>query len=238
MLPLPFLWHLRRCVSWSFIGLCPLSVCRSGPLLLQLSLPFAAIAALPLVAWSAAIAALPVSDGVMSSSADDMNVIDSSTIFIGTTNDEGWAKYGFSDTGSDSAKKVARKKEVKVEEKAEDSDKKNPEEQEKDKEDELVDRMTVMDLRPVMDSTSSKSLPVDPSPSEVSAGCVDSKRAKWGRDKWGHQNAQFLTQFLQWRAFCLHSLSVDRGTFATLVGDCTPDVPDVRRCHPLGSPTP
>ena len=60
--------------------------------------------------------------------------------------------------------------------------------------------------------------------------------AKWGRDKWGHQNAQFLTQFLQWWAFCLHSLSVDRGTFATLVGDCTPDVSDVRRCHPLVLP--
>ena len=28
-----------------------------------------------------------------------------------------------------------------------------------------------MDLKPVTDSTSSKSLPVDPSPPEVSAGC-------------------------------------------------------------------
>ena len=36
-----------------------------------LSLPFAATAALPLVAWSAAVAALPVFGGVMSSSADD-----------------------------------------------------------------------------------------------------------------------------------------------------------------------
>ena len=177
-MPLPFLWHLRRCVSWSFIGLCPPLVCRSGPLLLQLSLPFAATAALPLVAWSAAVAALPVFGGVMASSADDMNVIDFSTIFIGTTDDEGWAKYGFPDTGSDSAKKVARKKEVKVEEKAEDSEKKKPEEQEKDKEDELVNRMTVMDLKPVVDSTSSKSLPVDPSPSEVSAGCVDAGDSK------------------------------------------------------------
>ena len=99
----------------------------------------------------------------MTSSGDDMTVIDSSTIFIGTTDDEGWAKYGVSDTGSDSTKNVARKKEVKVEEKAEDSDKKDPEEQEKDKEEELVNRMTVMDLKPVVDSTSSKSLPVDPS---------------------------------------------------------------------------
>ena len=74
----------------------------------------------------------------MSSSADDVNVIDSSTIFIGTTDDEGWAKYGFSDTGSDTATKVARKKKVKVEEKGEDMDKKDPEEQEKAKEDELV----------------------------------------------------------------------------------------------------
>ena len=33
---------------------------------------------------------------------------------------------------------------------------------------------------------------------------------------------QVLTQILQWWAFCLHSLSVDRGTFATLVGDWRP----------------
>ena len=175
-MPLPFSWLLRRCVSWSFIGLCLVFVCRSGPLLLQLLLLFAATAALPLVAWSAALAALPLVGVVMASSGDDMTVVTSSSIFIGTTDDEGWAKYGV--TESDSTKGVSRKKEVKVEEKAEDSQKKDPEKQEKEKEDELVNKMTTMDLKPVVDPTSSKSLPVDPSSSEVSAGCADAGDSK------------------------------------------------------------
>ena len=123
----------------------PSSVCRSGPLLLQLSLPFAATAALPLGDLSAAVAALPVLGGIMSSSADEVNVIDSSTIFIGTTDDEGWAKYGFSDAGSDTSMKVSKKKEVKVEKQDEDAGKKDeegdkgPQELDTSKEDELID---------------------------------------------------------------------------------------------------
>ena len=70
----------------------------------------------------------------MSTSTDDINVVDSSAIFIGTTDDEGWAKCGFSDTGSDASKPMARKKvEVKDEEAKE-----KEQEKEQEKEDEVL----------------------------------------------------------------------------------------------------
>ena len=125
----------------SFTGLCLLSVCRSGPLLLQLTPPSAAVAALPLGDLSAAVAALPVLVGTMSSSADDIHVVDSSAIFIGTTDDEGWAKHGFSDSGSDASKPMARKKaEVKKEEEA----KEKEQEKEQEKEDEVLGKLSHM----------------------------------------------------------------------------------------------
>ena len=83
----------------------------------------------------------------MSSSAEDINMVDSSAIFIGTTDDEGWAKYGFSDHGSDGSKPMARKKaEVKKEE---ESAKEKEQEKEQEKEDEVIGKLSHMAIDPV-----------------------------------------------------------------------------------------
>ena len=153
----------------------PSSVCRSGPLLLQPSLLSAATAALPLGALSVAVALV---DCIMTSSSDEITVVDSSSTFICTTDDDGWAKYGFSDAGSDTSKKVGRKKVVKAEvekkddevEKKDEEEGRKAEEHEKSKENELVDKLNVMHLKPVTDPTPSKeSLLVDSSPPDVSS---------------------------------------------------------------------
>ena len=95
-----------------------------------------------------AVAVLPVLVGTMSSLVNDINVVDSSAIFIGTTDDEGWAKYGFSDHGSDGSKPIARKKaEVKKEEEEEDKEKKHEKEQEK--ENEVLGKLSHMAIEPV-----------------------------------------------------------------------------------------
>ena len=135
---------------------------------------------------SAAVAALPVLVGTMSSSADDINVVDSSAIFIGTTDDEGWAKYGFSDHGSDGSKPMARKKaEVKKEE---EQAQETEQEKEQEKEDEVIGKLSHMAIDPVpskeplpkdtplLDAVPSKE-PLPKSSSSVDAADNDSKES-------------------------------------------------------------
>ena len=103
----------------------------------------------------------------MASSSDELNIV-TTPIFIGTTDDEGWKKYGYSDSSAVPDKPLAKKK----------SDVK--EEEDKEKEDELVDKLSGVPLKPVSDPTPSKeSLPVTSSTPDVSssAHAADSKES-------------------------------------------------------------
>ena len=124
----------------------------------------------------------------MSSSAEDINIVDSSAIFIGTTDDEGWAKYGVSDHGSDGSKPMARKKaEVKKED---ESAKEKEQEKEQEKEDEVIGKLSHMAIdtvpskeplpkdAPLLDAVPSKEpLPGSSSSSSVKPAGGDSKES-------------------------------------------------------------
>ena len=81
----------------------------------------------------------------MASSSDESNAV-TTPIFIGTRDDEGWSKYGYSDSSAVPDKPLATKK----------SDVKEEEDKEKEKEDELADKLSDMAIKPVSDPTPSK----------------------------------------------------------------------------------
>ena len=152
--------------SLSFTGLCHLSVCRSGPLLLQLTPSSAAVAALPLGFLFCCFAALPVVVGSMSSSAEDVNVV--TEIYIGTTDDEGWSQYGRTEQES---RVIARKKaEVMKEEES-------SKEKDQEKEEEVIGKLSHMAIDPVpSEEPLPKALDAVPSKEPLpgsSSSCVD-----------------------------------------------------------------
>ena len=96
----------------------------------------------------------------MASSSNELGAAAVARIYLGTTDEESWHKYGFSDSSVVSEKPVARKK-VKKEE-------------EKEKEEELVDNLQgmVIDKKPFSDlAQSSEPFPAAQSSDQAFASC-------------------------------------------------------------------